>query len=248
MTTQDFSNGFDTLVNSYSRFKDFDKRELLDSVEFNEYEKSLYLTKSQEDLVVALYSGRNPFGYSFEGTEELRRYLAPLVLEKKEEPIENSSGTHIGVNTDSTFFTLPSDVWYITYEAVNTTGDKPCDNKTGMMVVPVTQDEYHVLKKNPFRGPNSRRALRLDLADGVVEIVCKYKVSSYYIRYLRKPAPIILENLPDGLTIEGKKEGKNEESPCELHEALHQKILENAVVMALQSKGYNINKDNKDNN
>jgi len=44
MTNQEFSNEFDTLVNSYRRFKDFDDREILDSIEFNEYEKSVFLT------------------------------------------------------------------------------------------------------------------------------------------------------------------------------------------------------------
>ena len=51
MTLEEFSNGFDTLVNSYRRFKDFDKQEMLDSIEFDEYEKSFYLTKAQEEVV-----------------------------------------------------------------------------------------------------------------------------------------------------------------------------------------------------
>ena len=59
MAREEFSNGFDVLVNSYKRFKDFDKQELLDSIEFNEYEKSLFLTKAQEELVISLYNGRN---------------------------------------------------------------------------------------------------------------------------------------------------------------------------------------------
>lgn len=44
MTTEEFSNEFDTLVSSYRRFKDFDNQELLDSIEFDEFEKSFYLT------------------------------------------------------------------------------------------------------------------------------------------------------------------------------------------------------------
>ena len=39
MTTEEFSNEFDTLVSSYRRFKDFDNKEALDSLEFDEYEK-----------------------------------------------------------------------------------------------------------------------------------------------------------------------------------------------------------------
>lgn len=242
MTTEEFSNGFDTLVASYKRFKDFDNKELLDSIEFDEYEKSYFLTKAQDELVVALYNGSNIFGDSFEATEELRRYLANLVEEKRLSPISNTSGYLLGMNSNSKFFTLPKDCWYITYENVSIS-DAKCESYNPMDVYPVTQDDYNRTKRNPFRGANNRRALRLDLADGVIEIVCKYTVSSYYVRYLRKPNPIILMNLPNNLSIEGE----SDKSECELHTALHQKILELAVSQALQSKavGATSAKENK---
>lgn len=234
MTLEEFSNQFDTLVSSYRRFKDFDKKEILDSIEFDEYEKSVWLTKSQEELVISLYNGKNAFGDSFESTEELRRYLSPLVGEKELNPIENSKGI-LGIDSKSKFFQLPDKLWFITYEDV-TTSDGPCGKDSKLDVYPVTQDEYLKVRKNPFRGANGRRALRLDLAEGVIEIVCKYNVTQYYIRYIRRPNPIVLEDLPNGLTIEDKRK----ESKCELHEALHQRILERAVRMALQSKGLKI--------
>lgn len=239
MTTQEFSDAFDTLVSSYRRFKDFDNKEILDSIEFNEYEKSYFLTKAQDELVIALYNGRNVSGESFESTEELRRYLSNLVKEVRLQPITNTSGLVIGIGSNSKFFTLPQDLWYITYEAVDIDGAR-CSALSPMDVYPVTQDDYNKTKRNPFRGANDRRALRLDLSDGVIEIVCKYIVKDYYVRYLRKPKPIVLVNMPNNLTIDG--EGKKSE--CELHEALHQRILERAVTEALQSKITN-NNDNK---
>lgn len=239
MTTQEFSDAFDTLVSSYRRFKDFDNKEILDSIEFNEYEKSYFLTKAQDELVIALYNGRNVSGESFESTEELRRYLSNLVKEARLQPITNTSGLVIGIGSNSKFFTLPQDLWYITYEAVNIDGAR-CSALSPMDVYPVTQDDYNKTKRNPFRGANDRRALRLDLSDGVIEIVCKYIVKDYYVRYLRKPKPIVLVNMPNNLTIDGV--GKKSE--CELHEALHQRILERAVTEALQSKITN-NNDNK---
>lgn len=239
MTTQEFSDAFDTLVSSYRRFKDFDNKEVLDSVEFNEYEKSYFLTKAQDELVIALYNGRNVSGESFESTEELRRYLSNLVKEARLQPITNTSGLVIGIGSNSKFFTLPQDLWYITYEAVDIDGAR-CSALSPMDVYPVTQDDYNKTKRNPFRGANDRRALRLDLSDGVIEIVCKYIVKDYYVRYLRKPKPIVLVNMPNNLTIDGV--GKKSE--CELHEALHQRILEKAVTEALQSKITN-NNDNK---
>ena len=240
MNLPEFSNQFDVLVSSYRRFRDFDDREPLDTIEFNEYEKSLYLTKSQETLAMDLYSGRDIVGASFEETEELRRYLAGIVKEARLSPITNTSGI-LGVDSKSKFFTLPDDLWFITYESV-TVSDGKCGEDSSMEVVPVRQDEYHRLKKNPFMGANNRRSLRLDLSDGVVEIVSKFTVTAYYLRYLRKIRPIVLEDMPNGLTINGV----GTQSECELHESLHQRILERAVILALQSKGYTRENNNRE--
>ena len=242
MTTADFSHEFDILVDSYRRFRDFDQQEPRDTVEFNEYEKSLYLTKAQEDLVKSLYTGKNPYGESFETTEEMRRYLSNLIEEVQLQPITTSNGKQLGIDSKSKFFTLPEDLWFITYEAVNVTG-KTCDHSEPMEVVPVRQDEYHKIKKNPFRGANDRRSLRLDLSEGNVEIVSKYDVTTYYVRYLKKVTPIVLELMPEDVSIDGVRE----ETPCMLHESLHRDILERAVIMALQSKGYNISGKTTDN-
>ena len=239
MELSEFSNQFDVMVSSYRRFRDFDNREPLDTIEFNEYEKSLFLTKAQEELVLSLYSGRNSFLQGFEETEELRRHLSDIVKDTNPALITTSSGHPLGLNSKSKFFTLPEDLWFIIYESVELKEGK-CDSHTSMQVIPVRHDEYHRIKKNPFRGANDRRALRLDLADGVVEIVCKYEVGSYYVRYIKKLSPIVLVDLPNGLSIEGTSTATN----CELHEGLHQRILEIAVQMALQSKGIGIASQN----
>lgn len=234
MTIQEFSDQFDVLLNSYYAKADFGDEESKITLALNEYEKSVYLTKSQEEYVISLYNGRNPLGESFEEVEEVRRYLANLIKEATPPVITNSSQLPLGIDTTSKFFTLPLDVWFITYEAVSVAGEDVCGGSSVLDVIPVTQDEYHKVKRNPFRGANKRRALRLDLADGVIEVVCKYPITTYYVRYIRKPKPIILVDLPDGLKIENE----NKASGCELHEALHQKILEGAVMLALQSAGF----------
>ena len=242
MTREEFSNGFDTMLNSYSASANFGEESTKQSIALDEYEKSLLLTKAQNELVVNLYNGRNPYGESFESTEELRRYLSNLVVEKYLKPITNTSGTPLGITSTSSFFTLPEDLWFITLESVILDNGK-CREETYMKVYPTKQDEYLNIKDNPFRGSNDRRALRLDFSEGNVEIICKYLIAVYYIRYIKKVPPIILTDLPEGLTIE--KESKA--SDCILHEALHQKILDRAVQLALQSKGYSLQKENRDN-
>ena len=232
MTINDFSSQFDVLLNSYAIPAKFGSTDNPGTIELDEYEKSLLLTKSQEDLVIGLYSGRNTFEASFEETEELRRYLANFVKEARLEPITSTAGI-IGINSNSKFFTLPDNLMFITYESVEISDGK-CDGMSTLEVYPVRQDEYNRIKKNPFRGANDRRALRLDLSEGVIEIVSKYTVSSYYLRYLRKLAPIVLADFGDEQSIEGV----SSISECELPESVHQRILERAVMLALQSRGY----------
>ena len=243
MTREDFSNYFDTQLNSYAQTALYGNDVSKADLRVDEYEKSLFLTRAQEEVVLSLYSGKNPYNESFESTEEMRRYLAPLIEEVKLPPITNSSGIPIGMGSSSTFFTLPKDLWFITYESVEIS-DAKCESISTLDVYPVRQDEYHKIKRNPFRGANYRRALRLDLSEGNIEIICKYAITDYYVRYLHKLNPIILTDLSDGLEIDGKSEAMN----CELPDILHQRILDRAVVLALQSKGISANRGQTTNN
>lgn len=233
MEIQDFSSGFDTLLNSYAYSANSGMEGPLRDIKLDEFEKSQFLTKAQEEIVLSLYTGRNSSFQSFEETEELRRYLSDLVREETLSPNVYSDKPH-GVDSRSVFFTLPPTLWFITYENVTLIQGK-CAGHTSMQVVPVTQDEYHKIRKDPFRGANDHRALRLDLSGNFVEIICKYPIKEYAIRYIVKPTPILLTSLRgEGLQLEGLQDPQN----CQLHEALHQRILEKAVLMALQSKGH----------
>lgn len=232
MTTEEFSNEFDVLVDSYRRFKDFDNKQNLDSLDFNEYEKSVFLTQAQEDLITSYYTGRNQTGYSFEATEENRRILNELVeTQKSTTKISNSSK----ISTDSVFFQLPEnkDLWYIVYEAAGLEDPNlKCTGRQEVLVVPTTHDNYQKTIRNPFRRPNERRVLRLDLKGNVVELVSKYNISDYIIRYVSKPEPIILATLPNNLKINGV----NVKTECKINTVLQRTILERAVEIAIISK------------
>ena len=230
MTLEEFSDRFDVMVNSYS------VKSIAGDLTFDEYEKSVFLSKAQDDMIISLYNGKNGYADSYESSEEIRRYLANLVVSTYKTPITNSNDIPLGVGSTSKFFTLPEDVWFIVYESVNVDNGK-CGKNTTLRVYPVKHDEYQAIKDNPFRGANDRRALRLDLSEGNVEIVCKYNVTKYNIRYIKKVPPIILVDLTDGLSINEEMEMQG----CVLHEALHERILDLAVRMALMSRGYNLN-------
>ena len=245
MTNEEFSIGFDSLVDSYRRFKDFDKQEMLDSIEFSEYDKSLYLTRAQEKIVVGLYNGQTYPGHPFENTEELTDYLAQLVSQKEcvgdiqTNPIKK-------VFPSSTVYKMPDNMLFRTLEVCTVT-TTDCGSKQ-VDVVPVTQDEVLRTFRNPFKKQNARRVLRLtyggnsavssDAGSNIYsELISDFPITSYIVRYLRRPNPIVLEDMPDGISINGV----SVETECELNPVLHSLILESAVQLALLSKRGNAN-------
>lgn len=225
MTNEEFSNEFDNLVN-----KNIAKPFGVDStpLEFDEYEKSMFLTKAQESVVISLYRGTLT-GDSFEKTEELRRYLNELIKTyTTTNKVENE-----GLTDNSYFFDIPDDVWFITYESAVSQDERlGCAKGTVMEVVPTAQDDLYKTSRNPFRGPNKRRVLRLDVEGKVVELISKFDIDKYQIRYLAKPEPIILIDLPEDLSINGL----TKKTECILNPAIHRVILETAVDLALKSR------------
>lgn len=214
MTNQEFSIEFDILYNNISSNQ---------APGLNEYEKSVFLTKVQEDIVTELYSGRSSIRNSFEETEEQRRYLNSLVYT---ENCAEYTEAEQKLTNKSYLYILPDDIMFITYEHVIVEG-----KNDPLLVYPVSQDELYKILKNPFRGPNNSRVLRLDSCYNIVELISNYNIENYIIRYVKKPNPIILCNLEDGLSINGL----SSESECMLDSSLHRTILDRAVALALQT-------------
>ncbi len=55
----------------------------------------------------------------------------------------------------------------------------------------------------------------------------------YTIRYVQRPTPIVLRELPDGLSIDGV----SKETPCSLNPILHTDILNKAFELAVSTRG-----------
>ena len=217
MTNKEFSYEFDILYNNIMSNQ---------APGLDDYEKSVFLTKSQEEIIINYYSGKNALLESFEKTEEIRRYLDTLVKSKyinvssagTEIFIPKKLGTeyHADITTDK-------DVWFIVYEVA-------IDNKNNIIpIVPVTHDELTRIIRNPFRRPTNNRILRVD-TDNKVELISPegVEIAKYGIRYIQKPKPIILSALPTGLEINGE----SAETPCGLNSVIHRTILDYAVALA----------------
>lgn len=107
-----------------------------------------------------------------------------------------------------------------------------CIDGKRVLVVPTIHDYIEKQLYNPFRGISKDRVLQLNIKDDLVELFSKYPLASYNIRYLKAPSPIILIDLPDGLTIDGK----SEKQTCQLNTVLHDPILQAAVKKAVATK------------
>lgn len=182
MTTKEFSDQFDALYNQqyYVLFS------MQNPVALDEYEKSLYLTKAQENVVETLYRAGYGIPEGFEKTEYARRILSPLVLnvEGLEFIPENfDSGLeiytlavkaqHTKTSENSQLFIIPDQrfqsgeetflgIYGIIYEQATFGGDDPCASGRVADIVPVAHDDLHRVMRNPFRGPSIRRVLRVD--------------------------------------------------------------------------------------
>lgn len=234
MTRQDFSDQFDVLVSAYLSIT---PSNVTDPIQFDEYEKSVFLTLAQEQLLQEYYTGYNKYRDSYEKTEEIRKYLNTVTLTKK----YDFDGTDQNVIKDderfltsgSTILTLPQELWFIVYETVLLKDEcNTCINNKKVPVVPIAHDELDKVLENPYRGPSADRVLRLDINNYQIELISKFAIGTYIMRYIKKPAPIILIDLGDDIKINGVSTA----SECELNDAIHKDILERAVLLALQSK------------
>lgn len=216
MDAAEFEREFDLLYNNISSNN---------APSIDAYEKSVFLTEAQEELITAIYDG------SFENTEKFREYLNNLVVNKSYDSTNDIADLSnypncIPVSSNSILFAPPSDMMFITYEALSVDKGK-CGNMT-VLVKPTTQDEYHRISRNPFRRARNKEALRLN-TNGLLEIVYPENSYTYQIRYIKKPNPIILYEIA-GLTINGKD--GTEPVPIETDPMLHRFILNAAVTKA----------------
>lgn len=237
ITPEELSGRFDVLLNSYSQKAATGDSNSRVDINLDEYEKSVFLTKAQEEVVVNLYNGKNIYGDSFESTEEIRRYLDALVVTKtydeSEAVVDDLNPTSDLENTK--VFPLPEDIAFITLEKVTYSGEEGKCSLDGYSakVYPITHDTYNTIKDNPFRGPTKYKALRLDYGKNKVEIISKFPIKEYYIKYLKRPNPIILVDLTDeNLQIDGKSEVQD----LTLNPLLYETILQRAVALAVASR------------
>lgn len=232
MTLEEFRIEFDVLYNNIAS---------MGAPGINNYEKSVLLTKAQEDLIREFYSGERG-NESFELTERRRRELANVVRHIKvayDESLTTALLTK-AISPYSVFFEIPEDTWFIVQEQLVQDLDG-CGNLVNIKITPLQVDKYNVQIDNPFRRPNEKRGWRVDQENynnnKIVELVLDRNVVPvvYSMRYIRRPNPIILVNFDEDPELSGLNlmvRGINIQSECSL-QSLDTEILKRAVQEAV---------------
>lgn len=228
MSTNEFSNEFDIL---------YDNVASKSAPGLDLYEKSVFLTKAQLEIVKNHYLNQNKYQVSFEGNEKRRIDLKELIKNYETSTLLKSN---VGISNLSKFYKLPDDLFLTIQEQVTFNSTDDCINNKVVKVVPKTHDEYNIQIKNPFKKPDNNVVWRLDYSKqndiDNVELLSVYDIKKYQLRYIKFPSPIILTSLllgdfvGMGLSINNQ----TDEKTSELDESIHDEILNRAVELAVR--------------
>lgn len=249
MTRQEFSDMFDTLLNSYASQAQFGEQAAPGEIVLDEYEKSVLLTQAQ-DIVVKNFFDRklNQAAEGFDDSTRRQVDFSSLITSKELEASENQTSKF---DDRGILYDMPeraegvTDVLFILNEKLETTiGNGNNAIKKVYVVVPINYKEYDREMSKPYAQPLKKQAWRLFQNpstgfDFVSELIPRWNlttaetISKYKIRYVRRPTPIVLVNLPDELSVDGESNA----SDCELNPILHPEILQKAVELAAATRG-----------
>lgn len=249
MTRQEFSDMFDTLLNSYASQAQFGEQAAPSEIVLDEYEKSVLLTQAQDIVVKSFFDRKlNQAGEGFDDSTRRQVDFSSLITSKE---LEASSDQTSKFDDRGILYDMPertegvTDVLFILNEKLETTvGNGNNTIKKVYVVVPINYKEYDREMSKPYAQPLKKQAWRLFQNpstgfDFVSELIPRWNltteetISKYKIRYVRRPVPIVLINLPDGLSVDGESNA----SDCELNPILHPEILQKAVELAATTRG-----------
>lgn len=218
MTANEMRYEFDVL---------YDKIASLESPGYTDKEVSVFFNKAQH---IFIKNGYNPFS-SIEQNDRKRREFVEL---KRDYNSSTLSTSQVGVNPNGYFFDLPSDFMLPLKEETTIVSSNECANGTRIPLRVITEDEYTIQLKNPFKRPVAKGldtdfAWRLDFSQATagtkrVELISDgtFTFGAYHLRYLKTPQDII--PFGDGSTTV--------QQDCELDSLSHREIIDIAIRIA----------------
>ena len=263
MTTQEFSNTFDTLLNSYNSQGMFGEQASKGEIVLDEYEKSVLLTQAQDIILKQYFEGGGVNG-GFDDSarrqvdfsnlitvEELTKEDTPTITTYDERSIVyKTPATNTGTEQAPVY---QAKVLYILNEkmVISTTVGEII-TKRQYVVVPINYKEYDRQMSKAYAQPLKKQAWRLfqdsgisgnstiDLYSEIIPVegsITTGENPKYKIRYIRRPRPIVLTNLDFTTQADLEIDGVKTVSECELNPILHMDILNKAIELAYTTRG-----------
>lgn len=215
MTTEEFSTEFDILYNNVSS----NQAPGLDS-----YEKGVFLTIAQEDIIKAYFNPvYNKAHEGFDGSQKRQYDFSTLIVTTKLN--QQLPSLNNNISSKNILFGFPVDYFLSLNEIIS-------DDERTYAVIPITYTEYQKQLIKPYSKPPKKVAWRLFISGNelgtTAEIIGNFTGDPVYtLRYIKKPSPIILEDL-EGVAIRGE----DKKTECALPSELHPEILKRAVELA----------------
>ena len=236
MNTQEFSSEFDILYNNI-------KSNAAPSI--NEYEKSVFLTDAQTELLKNYFTPKgNKYGEGID--DSIKRQLDFSSLTQLADTTGDAGEiivpfTKVSLDRRAKSYLIPSNVLIVLNEtAIVNIGATHKD----VNVIPLSYDEYTRLMSKPYKEPLKGQIWKL-VSEGNTNdshyaelIPASGSTITYYgIRYIRKPRPIILDDLSDATYGDISIDGYTQpvvvgQQACELNPLMHRDILKRAVELA----------------
>lgn len=216
----------------------------------DEYEKSVFLTKAQDEIVLAYFTPKsNKLAEGFDDSRIRQADFNGLIVSQDFNmsqatftdapiaipvcPVPSVSQPVPGIyfvrttgsgKDFSPLIILNESVW----AAKLVSGDLKTFNKA---VVPISYDEFDRLMLKPYKRPVKNAVWKIvNKSDSNIVFIGAPddEMTNYFVRYVKRPSPIITANFDNGVTIDGR----GEESACELDPIVHRDIVQRAVELA----------------
>lgn len=232
MTLQEMSIEFDTAYNNIMSNA---------APGFNEYEKSIFLTQAQLELVKNWFSGHNTISMRYDSFTKRQTDFSSLMclLTTSENLLDDAYIPHLMADVQKiVIVSSPERCLFPVNETVAIVDSIGISRV--LQVIPIAFDEYQRLNMKPYSQPPKNGAWRMISSQGddtpymELAIGLNNTFSEYRMRYVKRPNPIILVDLStiaDGLTVDGVSTA----TECELNEETHPEIVQRAVELAKAS-------------
>jgi len=158
MTNEEFSNAFDTLLNAYKHKSEFGDQSSLADVTIDEYEKSIFLTQAQDNIVKSYFQrSLNSNGDGFDDSTRRQMDFSTLITIKT---INLASATKTGgfsaqgytvsfKDSDFTIGGVVASPLFIINEKVTTANGS-------YVIVPINYKEYDRIMSRAYNEPLKR--------------------------------------------------------------------------------------------